>query len=167
MTDRAPLGGRRLDGITIREATPDDAEIIYRQRLAMFEDIWGGLNPGGVAAMEATFVPWVRRGLVDGSYRGWLACNGDGCVVAGGGLIVHEWMANPRNSDSRRAYIANIYTKPDYRSQGIARCIMDAILDWCRAEGFKVISLHASPFGRPLYESLGFESTNEMRLSFE
>jgi len=30
-----------------------------------------------------------------------------------------------------------------------------------------MISLHASPFGRPLYESLGFEPTNEMRLHLE
>jgi GNAT superfamily N-acetyltransferase len=162
MTNHDPLRG-----ITIREATPDDAEIIYRQRLAMFDDVWGPLDQEAVAAMEASFVPWVRRGLVDGSYRGWLACNGDGCAVAGGGLIVHEWMTNPRISDSRRAYIANIYTKPEYRSQGIARRIMNAILDCCRSEGFKGVSLHASPFGRPLYESLGFVSTNEMRLSFD
>jgi GNAT superfamily N-acetyltransferase len=162
MTDSAPF-----DGISIREATPKDAETIYRQRLAMFEDVWGELDPDGVAAMEATFVPWVRRGLTDGSYRGWLACTEAGCAVAGGGLIVHEWMTGPRNSDSRRAYIANIYTQPDYRSQGIARRIMNAILDWCRSEGFKGVALHASPYGRPLYESLGFEPTNEMRLSFE
>jgi GNAT superfamily N-acetyltransferase len=156
-----------LDGITIREATPGDAETIYRQRLAMFEDIWGELDPDSVAAMEATFIPWVRRGLADRSYRGWLACDGDGYAVAGGGLIVHEWMAHPLNADPRRAYIANVYTSPDYRRNGIARRIMQAILDWCRAEGFKGVSLHASPFGRPLYESLGFEPTNEMRLSFE
>lgn len=156
-----------IDGITIREATPDDAEIIYQQRLAMFDDVWGPLDSEAVVAMEDSFVPWVRRGLTDGSYRGWLACSGDGCVVAGGGLIVHEWMAHPLNPDPRRAYIANIYTQPEYRSQGIARRVMNAILDWCRSEGLKVVSLHASPFGRPLYESMGFKPTNEMRLSFD
>ena len=156
-----------LRGITIREATPDDAEIIFCQRRDMFEDVWGPLDPESVAMMEETFVPWVRRGLADGSYRGWLACADDGHVVAGGGLIVHKWMTSPRNMDSRRAYIANIYTKPDYRSQGIARRVMNIILDWCRNEGFKGVALHASPYGRPLYASLGFEPTNEMRLNFE
>jgi GNAT superfamily N-acetyltransferase len=162
VTDDAPLRG-----ITIRQATPDDAEIIYQQRLAMFEDIQGDLDPDGVAAMEATFIPWVRRGLADGSYRGWLACTKDGRAVAGGGLIIHEWMARPTNPDPRRAYIANVYTSPGYRRNGIARRIMQTIISWCRAEGLKVVSLHASPFGRPLYESLGFEPTNEMRLNSE
>jgi GNAT superfamily N-acetyltransferase len=155
------------ESITIRLATPDDAEIIYQQRLAMFEDIWGPLDPDGVATMESTFIPWVRRGLADGSYRGWLACMDDGRVVAGGGLIINEWMTHPANPDPRRAYIANVYTEPGYRRNGIARRIMQAIVDWCRAEEFKVVSLHASPFGRPLYESLGFEPTNEMRLHLE
>jgi hypothetical protein len=30
-----------------------------------------------------------------------------------------------------------------------------------------MVSLHASDFGRPLYESLGFRPTNEMRLKLD
>ena len=102
---------------------------------------------------------WPGRRVVS-----WLACNGDGRVVSGGGLIVYEWMAHPTSPDPRRAYIANVYTEPGYRRRGIARRIMDAILDWCRSEGLKTVWLHASPSGRPLYESQGFEPTNEMRI---
>jgi hypothetical protein len=38
------------------------------------------------------------------------------------------------------------------------------MIDWCRTQGFMNVTLHASDKGRPLYESLGFEPTNEMRL---
>jgi hypothetical protein len=41
---------------------------------------------------------------------------------------------------------------------------MDAILDWCRANSLDVVVLHASKDGRPLYDSMGFTATNEMRL---
>jgi GNAT superfamily N-acetyltransferase len=41
---------------------------------------------------------------------------------------------------------------------------METIVEWCRAEGFGYVSLHASKFGRRLYERMGFEATNEMRL---
>ena len=156
-----------MDDISIRPATLEDAVTIYRQRLTMFEDIWKDLDPNGVATMKATFVPWVRSGIANGTYHGWLACNGDGRAVAGGGLITHEWMGNPRNPDTRRAYIANIYTEPAYRHGGIARRIMHTIIEWCRAEGFQMVSLHASSHGRSLYESFGFGPTNEMRLTFE
>ena len=42
--------------------------------------------------------------------------------------------------------------------------LMRTLIDWCRAEGFNSVNLHASVDGRPLYEQLGFEATNEMRL---
>jgi hypothetical protein len=44
---------------------------------------------------------------------------------------------------------------------------MRVILDWCRENGVDTIILHASAEGRSLYESLGFQATNEMRLRLE
>jgi len=44
---------------------------------------------------------------------------------------------------------------------------MRTILDWIKQQGLRSVNLHASDEGRPLYERLGFESTNEMRLKFD
>jgi GNAT superfamily N-acetyltransferase len=44
----------------------------------------------------------------------------------------------------------------------LARALMAAILEWCRAQGIAKVTLHASDEGRPLYQSLGFTATNEM-----
>jgi len=41
---------------------------------------------------------------------------------------------------------------------------MQTMIDWCKREGFARVSLHANPDGRDLYESLGFEASNEMQL---
>jgi hypothetical protein len=41
---------------------------------------------------------------------------------------------------------------------------MRTMVDWCLRAGFARITLHASEDGRHLYESLGFEPSNEMRL---
>jgi GNAT superfamily N-acetyltransferase len=153
------------DEIIMRPATVADAPIIVHHRRAMFTDMGVG-DEAGLNAMEATFAPYVTRALGDGSYRAWLAQTADDRVVAGGGLIVNEWPARPGIlSIPRRAYILNVYTEPEHRGRGIARRIMTAIVEWCRAEGFRSVSLHASVFGRPLYESMGFEPTNEMRLN--
>ena len=42
---------------------------------------------------------------------------------------------------------------------------MQTIIAWCRLENFVRVNLHASDDGRHLYESLGFEASNEMRLN--
>lgn len=149
--------------ISIRPATPADAEIITHHRRAMFADMQRG-TPAELDAMCASFLPQVRRMLAEGSYRGWLACTAEGRIVAGGGLIVYEWPTRPGDPNTHRAYILNVYTEPEYRRRGLARRIMNAILGWCREQGFKTVSLHASSAGRPLYESMGFGPTNEMRI---
>jgi GNAT superfamily N-acetyltransferase len=54
--------------------------------------------------------------------------------------------------------------EPEHRRQGLARSIMQHLIDWCRTQGFQSVALHSSEYGRALYEKLGFKSTNEMRL---
>jgi GNAT superfamily N-acetyltransferase len=63
--------------------------------------------------------------------------------------------------------ILNVYTEPEFRRRGIARQIVVTILDWAQQRGLRTINLHASNEGRSLYEKLGFEATNEMRLKFD
>lgn len=57
-----------------------------------------------------------------------------------------------------------MYTEPGARRRGVAKMLMNAMIGWCRAEGFRSVWLHASDAGRPIYQSLGFEATNEMKL---
>lgn len=76
----------------------------------------------------------------------------NGAVMGGAGLA------------TRYAYIVNVYVEPACRRRGIARVLLQTILDWCAQQNLNIIALHASDFGRPLYESLGFTATNEMRL---
>jgi GNAT superfamily N-acetyltransferase len=59
----------------------------------------------------------------------------------------------------------NVYTSPAYRRQGLARHILETMLSWCAEQEMDQITLAASNEGRPLYESLGFKQTTEMRLS--
>jgi len=42
---------------------------------------------------------------------------------------------------------------------------METILDWCASQGIDHVTLAASDEGKPLYESLGFKPTSEMKLS--
>jgi ribosomal protein S18 acetylase RimI-like enzyme len=55
--------------------------------------------------------------------------------------------------------------RPEYRRRGIARSIMRELIDRWRSQGFDCVCLHASDEGRPLYEQIGFQPTNEMRLN--
>jgi len=133
----------------------------------MYLNMKEGLDRAELRRMDLTFVPYVRRALAEGAYRGWLACTADGQIVAGGGLILHQWLARPHDYDPRRAYVLNVYTEPAYRRRGLARRIVTTIVEWCRQQGIARVFLHASRHGQPLYEAMGFEPTNEMRLKLD
>ena len=152
-----------MDEVRIRKATLDDVDVIIEHRAAMFSDM-GYQDAARMAQMRVSSDAFLRRSLVDGTYQGWLAETDGGRAVGGGGVVIVPWPGSPEDPAPRRGWILNIYTEPEFRHRGIARRIMDEIVAWCAAEGFRAVALHASTFGRPLYESMGFRQTNEMRL---
>jgi GNAT superfamily N-acetyltransferase len=87
----------------------------------------------------------------------------DGSIAAGAAIWVMDWPAHMIGSGPR-GNILNVYTVEAYRRRGLARELMQAIVDWCRENGIDTVVLHASPSGRSLYDSMGFTPTNEMRL---
>ena len=148
--------------IFIREATARDIPDVVRLRRRMYED----MQYTDVSALEQSSrlnAVYLQKAIAEGSFRAWLACHDDR-VVASGAVLVSPWPAHPYDGECRRATILNVYTDPAYRRRGIARHLMVTIIEWCKREGFARVSLHASEAGRHLYQSLGFEATNEMRL---
>ncbi len=152
--------------ITIREAAPGESAIVLHHRRSMFRDMGEG-TVEELDRMAEVAGPWLARALADGWYRHWLALDASGRVVGGGGVLLCPWPPNPKAPCTERAVILNVYTEPGFRKRGIARQVMLAILAWVKEQGFRSVNLHASNEGRPLYDKLGFEATNEMRLRFE
>lgn len=148
--------------VDIRQATPQDAEIIGRQRVRMFADA-DIADEQRTEPMLKTFVPWVLGKLEDGSYIGWLAEH-EGKIVGGAGLWLMEFPPNWMDEQPLRAYLLNFFVVPEMRRQGLARQLLELSLEEARARGVKVVTLAASKFGRPLYEQYGFKATNEMIL---
>ena len=155
--------GGGAETYSIRAATPRDLELVLHQRRRMFEDM-GYTDRQALDTMLAAATPLIERGLADGTYRGWLAEATGGRVVAGGGVIILEFQPHPLDPRPQRAWVVNMFTEPEHRRQGLARRLMQTIVEWCRADGMSYLYLHASDEGRPLYESLGFKANNEMRL---
>lgn len=148
--------------ITIRVASLADIPEILRQRRAMYEDM-NYQDAPSLEAMAKLTADYLAKAMAEGSFRAWLACD-RAHAVAGGAVIISPWPAHPYDLECRRATILNVYTNPTHRRRGLARKLMQTMIAWCKREGFARVTLHASDDGRHLYESLGFEASNEMRL---
>ena len=61
--------------------------------------------------------------------------------------------------------LLSVYTDPRFRRLGLASRCTKAAMDWCRAQGFPSMTLHASKKGRGVYQGLGWKRTWEMGVS--
>lgn len=151
------------EGFTIRRATAGDIDTLVAHRRAMFVDM--GYNDEAVLdSMAAKCHPWLLARIERNEYLAWLVVSPENTVIAGAGLWLMDWLPHMIGTIPR-GNIVNVYTEPGFRRRGLAAELMRTVMEWCRASGVDVIVLHASPEGRRLYESLGFASTNEMRIN--
>jgi ribosomal protein S18 acetylase RimI-like enzyme len=112
--------------------------------------------------MAEHFQSWVEARLADGRYLGWLT-NANGKVVAGAGLIVLDWPPHLLDPwQDKRGYLLNLYVEPEHRRKKLASQLIELALAETRKQKIRVVALHATDEGRPLYESNGFRETNEM-----
>ena len=146
------------DTVRIRQATLSDLPLLLRYRRAMAEEM-DGTDEAAVNRMIAALEPYLRSSIPEGRWHSWIAEPG-GCAS----VEIVRWVPGRQDPTPRRAWIHSLYVEPAFRRHGIGRQLTARITAWCREQGFEWVYLHASEQGRPLYESLGFRPSSEMRL---
>lgn len=156
------------DPFLVRPATVADRAVLARHRCEMFKDM-GKLASASYLALAAATEEYLATAIPAGEYRAWLAAPRaePERVVAGGGVQLRRILPRPAPGGGLlppgpQALIVNVYTEPAWRQRGLAERVMRAILAWCAEAQIPSVILHASPQGRPIYERLGFQESNEM-----
>jgi GNAT superfamily N-acetyltransferase len=147
---------------SLRPSLPGDAETIAYHRAMMFRDMNMADREEG-DRLFATSLPWVERLLAAGEYMSWLVLFDDE-VVAGAGVHLRDPAPVPGCCrEGRSGHIMNVYTVAALRRRGLARLLVQTMVEWGARNHLDSITLTASDAGRPLYESLGFIPTHDMR----
>jgi GNAT superfamily N-acetyltransferase len=154
----------------IRPATRADLAAVLEHRLGMLAAVFP--NPSqeeqavpGSGDIRESNRHWLEEHL-GRDFCAWLA-EADGEVVASAAILWFDHPPSPVNPGGREAYILNVYTAPEARRRGMARTLMERLVEEARAAGVKRVWLRASDEGRPLYESMGFRPSNYLQLTFD
>lgn len=104
---------------------------------------------------------YYRRHMADGTHTVWVAsCDGSDAGV--GAVCYSEELPSPDNPTGRCAYLMNIYVRPQWRRRGIAREIVNHLVEEARSRGCGKIFLETTGMARPLYRSCGFTDMENM-----
>ena len=101
-----------------------------------------------------------RDYFLNGDQMTVLASDGDK-VIGCASMSFIRIMPTFAHPTGKRAHLMNVYTRSEYRRQGIARKMVEMLIEKTWEKGATEISLDATAMGRPLYESMGFTDSTE------
>ena len=111
------------------------------------------------ATDDIDFAPALRdyceRHLADGSFVSWIALD-EGRIVATSGMSFVEKPPYFACPNGRIGLLSSMYTEPAYRRQGIAKELLERVVEEARAHGCGVVQVTASEMGMLLYADFGF-----------
>ncbi len=137
----------------IKKTNQNDIEALMEIRLEMLRVV-NGLDEN--VAFDKILVDTSREYFLNGDQTTVFAMDGD--RIAGCASISYIWiMPTFSHPTGKRGHLMNVYTRKEYRRQGVAQKMVDFLIDDARAHGATEISLDATEMGKPLYKSLGFE----------
>ncbi|MCL4447289.1 MAG: GNAT family N-acetyltransferase [Thermoplasmatales archaeon] len=141
----------------------DDIEMLVDHRILMWKDIHPDMDER-IEETRLTTREWIESKFSEGVLTALIVKNREGEVVGSGCILVREDQPRPGSVSMKHPYLLSMYTLPKFRKKGVASLIVKAAIDWSKDNKFDRITLHASDQGKTLYEKLGFQQTNEMRL---
>lgn len=146
--------------VKYRKATIDDIETLIKLRIEFLKEAQNILNNEQDFQIKNNSSDYFNKSIINEEFIGWLAIIGDE-IIATSGLCFYTIPPSYKNQTGKIAYIMNMYTKPNYRRQGIAKELFKRTIEESKILGIKKIVLHATSDGRPLYEKFDFENNDE------
>jgi GNAT superfamily N-acetyltransferase len=140
-----------------RIATAKDIDLLMSSRLEMLKVV-NGLPQD--YRYDDVIVNESRDYFLNGDHITVLVID-NGEVIGCASMSFMRIMPTFSHPTGKRAHLMNVYTRSEYRRQGIARKMVEILIDETWKRGATEISLDATTMGRPLYESLGFKPTTE------
>jgi GNAT superfamily N-acetyltransferase len=146
-----------------RPVAAGDLELICDHRERLFrESNAPGRTEEIIETQTEHYRKWLAPRLSDGTYFGYIIEDGDK-PIAGIGLLLIDWPPHPSHPTAdKRGYVSNVFVEPTHRRMGLAKMLMDMADAEFRRRGIGFVALHATRMARPLYEQLGWATTNEM-----
>ena len=138
-----------------RLGTPDDIGIMCALRKKQLVD--EGISPS--VDIDAELREFFEKKLRSGELVEWLLEEKDK-IIATGDIVFYEFPPTYTNRSGVKGYITNMYTKPEYRGQGIATSMLARLAEEAKRRGVKKLWLGASKMGRPVYEKFGFKDSD-------
>jgi len=156
-TNKGERVRRGWESFTFRLAGADDVETLARTRVEFMADVNKDMADELKADLYERNVEYFTEAFREDSFSAYLAFDGER-LAATSGVTYYKTPPNKRNRTGMTAYISNMYTRAEYRGNGLATRLFELTMEDARRRGCNKAVLAATEMGRPIYEKYGFFS---------
>ena len=137
--------------ITYRKLTAADLDTFISMRITQLREEGATEDIDLVPALK----DYYNRHLADGTFVSWLALDGEKIIGTSGMSFVEKppYFSCPTG---RIGLLSSMFTDPGYRRMGIARELLDRVVNEAREYGCGALHITASDMGVKLYTAYGF-----------
>jgi GNAT superfamily N-acetyltransferase len=155
--------------LTVRPATVADLASLVALRAHLLDGsaaIYSSKTPEDSARWRAAYRAWLSSRLSESDCVQILAAEHKesgqmlGCATA----IIDQRAPAPGCLNGMSGWVQSVVVEPQWRNQGIARLLMQHLLRWFTNRGVGSVVLQSTEAAGTLYQTLGFEISNERLL---
>ena len=146
--------------IMIRQASVNDIDMLLEWRMEVLRHVFGEQSSSDVQDLYSTNMEYYKEAIPSGDHVAVFA-EIEGIAAGCGGLCLYRELPSPDNPTGKCAYLMNIYTRQEYREQGIGKSVVEWLVSYAKNQGITKIYLETSECGRSLYESFGFSDMRD------
>ncbi len=134
-----------------RKATEEDIDSIIELRINLLIEE-GATEPTNIESqLKEYFLSELNETIVV------MLAEEEGEAVATSSVIFQKYPPSFSNREGMRAYVANVYTAPEYRRKGISTLLLDKLVEEVKERGISYIWLWATEQGVSMYKKYGFK----------
>ena len=137
--------------VIYRKLTPSDLDTFIRMRITQLREEGATED----IDLEPALKDYYNRHLSDGTFVSWLALDGEKIIGTSGMSFVEKppYFSCPTG---RIGLLSSMFTDPGYRRMGIAKELLDRVINEAREYGCGAVHITASDMGVKLYTAYGF-----------
>lgn len=144
--------------MNIRKAGKEDIAQLVEMRIKYLTVDCGEMSAEQIEAIRKQLPEYFERQLGTGVLA--YAAEEEGILVSTVLMVIVEKPANPHFITGKTGTLLNVYTRPEYRRQGLAGKLIDLAIQDAKQLNLSYIDLGASKEGYPLYKKIGFTESH-------
>jgi ribosomal protein S18 acetylase RimI-like enzyme len=148
-----------LKNITFRKLNKNDMDLFINLRIVFLEDRFS-LKEDEKIKITNNLQIYFKEHICKNDFIGIIG-EYDGNIISVAYMAIYDKPSNLNNLYGKIGTIMNVYTYPEYRKKGIAKKMVENIMDEAKNNGIKYFDLMASESGYKIYENIGFKESND------